>query len=132
VLISPFCKEVFPDIQLNLPWHNLRPFPLVLSPVTSEKIPESSPLLSQAPYSRLHMHISTWVLNISRQEDFTTSLGSLCQGSVTLTAKFFCMSVWNFCVLVCALYSLSHLCMLPKRARPQQFDSWALDIYKHR
>ena len=27
VLNNPFCKEVFPDIQPKLTWHNLRPFP---------------------------------------------------------------------------------------------------------
>jgi len=39
VLNHPFCKEVFLMSNLNLPWHSLRPFPLILSPVTSEKRP---------------------------------------------------------------------------------------------
>ena len=32
-------KKCFLTSNLNLPWRNLRPFPLVLSPVTSEKRP---------------------------------------------------------------------------------------------
>jgi len=32
-------KKCFLIFNLNLPWHNLRPFPLILSPVTSEKRP---------------------------------------------------------------------------------------------
>jgi len=34
--------------------------------------------------SRLHKTLSRRVLNISREGDSTTTLGSLCQGSVTL------------------------------------------------
>jgi len=34
----------------NLPWHNLRPFPLVLSPVTTDKRPTTLSLLSPSRY----------------------------------------------------------------------------------
>ena len=34
-------KTFFLISNLNLPWFNLRPFPLILSPVTSEKRPTS-------------------------------------------------------------------------------------------
>ena len=40
-------------------------------------------------YSRLHRTLSRWVLNISREGDSTTSLGSLFQCSVTLRVKKF-------------------------------------------
>ena len=39
---------------------------------------------SRVTYSRLHRTLSRWVLNISREGDSTTSLGSLFQCSVTL------------------------------------------------
>ena len=55
---------------------------------------------SRVTYSRLHRTLSRRVLNISREEDSTTSLGSLFQGSVTLRVKkFFLMFRWNFLVL---------------------------------
>jgi len=41
-------KKCFLISNLNLPWHNLRPFPLILSPVSSEKRP--TPLWLQAPF----------------------------------------------------------------------------------
>ena len=47
--------------------------------------------------SRLHSTVSRRVLNISREGDPTTSLGSLCQGSVTLRGKkFFLGFSWSF------------------------------------
>ncbi|KFR06886.1 Calcium/calmodulin-dependent protein kinase type II subunit alpha, partial [Opisthocomus hoazin] len=46
---------------------------------------------------RLHKTASRQVLNICREGDSTASLGSLCQGSVTLRGKkFFLMFRWNF------------------------------------
>jgi len=45
VLYNLFYKEVFLISNLNLPWNNLRPFPLILSPVTSEKRPTPDDLL---------------------------------------------------------------------------------------
>ena len=42
----------------------------------------------------LHRTLSRWILNISREGDSTTSLGSLCQCSITLRVKkFFLTSV---------------------------------------
>jgi len=67
----------------------------------------SSPtsLPKQGHYSRLHRTLSRWVLNISREGDSTTSLGSLFQGSITLRGKlFFLMFSWNFlCFSLCPL-----------------------------
>jgi len=45
------------------------------------RIASSNPLLKQFSYSRLHKKTSTWVLNVSREGDSTTSLGSLFQCS---------------------------------------------------
>ena len=53
------------------------------------EIIESHPPAKQATYSRLHRDVSRQVLNISMEGDSTTSPGSLSQGSVTLTVKFF-------------------------------------------
>jgi len=49
--------------------------------------PVQPPCQSRVTYSRLHRTLSRRVLNISREGDSTTSLGSLCQGSVTLRGK---------------------------------------------
>jgi len=60
-----------------------------------------SPCRSRVTYSRLHRTWSRQVLNISREGDSTTSLGSLFQCSVTLRVKkFFLMFSWN---LLCPL-----------------------------
>ena len=60
------------------------------------------PPAKAVPYSRLHRKASTWVLSISRGGDCTTSLGSLCQDSVTLPVKkFFLIFVWNFLCSSC-------------------------------
>ena len=48
MLNHPFRKEVFPDIQPKRP---RSPFPLILSPVTSEKRP--APLSLQSPFRYL-------------------------------------------------------------------------------
>jgi len=45
------------------------------------------PWRSRVTYSRLHRTLSRWGLNISREGDSTTSLGSLFQGSVTLRVE---------------------------------------------
>jgi len=58
--------------------------------------PSPTPCRSRVTHSRLHRTLSRWVLNISREGDSTPSLGSLCQGSVTLRGKkFFLMFSWN-------------------------------------
>ena len=58
--------------------------------------PSPTPHRSRVTYSRLHRTLSRWVLNISREGDSTTSLGSLVQGSVTLRVKkFFFLFRWN-------------------------------------
>jgi len=65
--------------------------------VVGKNLWRSLSLIKQVPYSRLHRKTSRWVLNISREGDSSTSLGSLFQGSVTFTVKkFFLMLKWNF------------------------------------
>ena len=55
------------------------------------------PCQSRVTYSRLHRALSRRVLNISGEGDSTTSLGSLCQCSVTLRGKkFFLIFRRNF------------------------------------
>ena len=49
--------------------------------------PSPTPCRSRVTYSRLHRTLSRRVLNISREGDSTTSLGSLFQCSVTLRGK---------------------------------------------
>jgi len=62
-----------------------------------------APCQSRVSQSRLHRTSSRQVLNISREGDSTTSLGSLFQGSVTLRVKFFLMFRWNFlCFSLCS------------------------------
>ena len=58
---------------------------------------------SRVTYSRLHRTLSRRVLNISREGDSTTPLGSLCQCSITLRGKkFFLMFRQNFlCFSLC-------------------------------
>ena len=78
--------------------------------------PRPTPCQSSVPQSRLHRTMSRQVLNISREGDSTTSLGSLCQGSVTLRGKkFFLLFSWNFlcfmahCKLLILLVNLMEL-----------------------
>ena len=55
------------------------------------------PCRSRVTYSGLHRTLSRRVLNISREGDSTTSLGSLFQCSVTLRGKkFFLGFSWSF------------------------------------
>ena len=63
------------------------------------------PCRSRVTYNRLHRTSSRQVLNISREGDSTTSLGSLFQGSVTLRGKkFFLLFRRNFlCFSLCLL-----------------------------
>ena len=72
---------------------------------TSVGHPVQPPCRSRVTQSRLHRTASRRVLNISREGDSTTSLGSLFQGSVTLRGKkFFLMFNWNFlCFSLCPL-----------------------------
>ena len=59
--------------------------------------PSPAPCPSRVTQSRLHSTVARRVLNISREGDSTTSLGSLGQGSITLRGKkFFLMFRWNF------------------------------------
>ena len=55
-------------------------------------------LLKQVPCSSLHMKASSWVLNISRERDSTTSPDSLFQCSVTVKEVFphVCMDIPMF------------------------------------
>lgn len=77
-------------------------------------------MLKQVPYSRLHRKASVWVLNISRGEDSTTSLGILFQSSITPTIKkFFQMLVWNFlCSSFRPLLLVLLLCISKKSLAP--------------
>ena len=52
-------------------------------------ITQSNPCRSRVTQRRLHRTLSRRVWNISREGDSITSLGSLCQGSVTLRGKKF-------------------------------------------
>ena len=72
---------------------------------TSGGHPVQTPCRSRVTQSRLHRTLSRQVLNISREGDSTTSLGSLCQGSVTLRGKkFFLRFRRNFlCFSLCPL-----------------------------
>ena len=64
---------------------------------TSVGHPVQPPCRSRVTQSRLHRTLSRRGWNISREGDSTTSLGSLCQGSITLRGKkFFLMFSWNF------------------------------------
>ena len=51
--------------------------------------PVHPPCRSRVTHSRLHSTTSRRVLKISREGDSTASLGSLCQGSITLRVKRF-------------------------------------------
>lgn len=62
-------------------------------------------LLKQVPYNR-------WGLNISMEGDFTRSLDSLFQCSITLNVKFFHTLVRTFCIQVLGHYSLYYQWML--------------------
>ena len=72
---------------------------------TSGGHPVQPPCPSRVTQSRLHRTLSRRDLNISREADFTTSRGSLGQGSVTLRGKkFFLMFRRNFlCLSLCPL-----------------------------
>jgi len=66
--------------------------------------PSPNPCPSRVTQSRLHRTLARRGLNISREGDYTTSLGSLGQGSVTLREKFFLTFSWNFlCFSLCPL-----------------------------
>jgi len=67
--------------------------------------PSPTPCRSRVTQSRLHSTASRRGWNISREGDSATSLGSLGQGSVTLSVKkFFLMFSWSFlCFSLCPL-----------------------------
>jgi len=54
-----------------------------------------TPCRSRVTYSRLHRTLSRQVLNISREGDSTTSLGSLFQCSVTFRVKYDIIIYWH-------------------------------------
>ena len=62
---------------------------------TSVSHPVQPSCRSRVTYSRQHRTLSRWILNISGEGDSTTSLGSLCQGSVTLRGKKFFLKKMN-------------------------------------
>ena len=77
---------------------------------------------SRVTYSRLHRTLSRRVLNISREGDSTTSLGSLFQCSITLRGKkFFLMFRQNFLWL--------SLCPLPLVLSLGTKDLWTPEVF---
>ena len=79
--------------------------------------PSPTPCPSRVTQSRLHSTTLRWVLNISREGDSTTSLGSLGQGSVTLTVKKQELTAHQLC---CCFATLSQdLAILTHFAYPQ-------------
>ena len=86
------------------------------------------PWRNRVTQSRLHRTSSSWVLNISRERDSTTSLGSLFQCSVSLKVKkFFLMYRWNFsCFSLCPLPLVLSLSTTEKSLAP---SSWHLKIF---
>ena len=78
------------------------------------------PCQSRVTYSSLHRVSSRWVLNISREGDSTTPLGSLFQDSVTLRVKKFA----PFAPLSCHWAPLKRVWPHPPHTHPS-------DIYKH-
>jgi len=66
---------------------------------------EINPRAKTVPYSRSHRKASRKILNISREGDPTTTLGSLFQCSITITVnKLFLVFVRNFlCFSFCPL-----------------------------
>jgi len=95
----------------------------------------SSPttLLKQVPCNRLHRKVSRLVLSISRERDFTASLGSLFQCYINLRVKETCSHVpmEQNCVTFCARYPLFCLWAALKRALPHSLNNYPLDICKH-
>lgn len=78
------------------------------------------PLLKLVPCSKLHRKASRWILNIFKEGNSTTSLGSLFQCSVTLKVKKLSfMFVWNFlCYSLCPLSFVLSLSTTKKSLGP--------------
>ena len=90
------------------------------------------PCPSRVIHSRLHRTLSRRVLNISREGDSKTNLGSLFQGSVTLRGKkFFLMFRWNFLSFSLCPLPLSCRWAPLERAWPHPPDTHPSDICKH-
>ena len=75
--------------NVNLPCHSWAALPLRYHRITGgwkylKRSPSPTPLPKQAPFNTSHRRVSMWVLNISIEEDSTTSLGNLFQCSGTL------------------------------------------------
>ena len=79
---------------------------------------------SRVTYSRLHRNLSRQILNISREGDSTTSLGSLFQCSVTLRGKkFFLLFRRNFlCLSLCPLPLVLQGLPTSRKLPPSQLD----------
>jgi len=113
-------------------WHLIRQIPRIIGTGRNFwESPNPTLLLKQVHCSRLYRKASSWVLNISREDDSSTSLGSLFQFSVTRTVKeFSCMFLWNFlCCSFCPL-PLFCLCTPLKRAYLHPLHSCILDTFK--
>ena len=90
-----------------------------------------TPHRSRVTYSRLHRTLSRRVLNISREGDSTTSLGSLFQCSVTLRGKkFFLMFRQNFlCFSLCLLPLVLSLGNWDYTCLSEDKVLWLLNMY---
>jgi len=86
------------------------------------------PCQSRVTYSRLHRTASRRVLNISREGDSTTSLGSLFQCSITLRGKkFFLMFRRSlFCFSLCPLRLVLSLGTTEKSLAPKVYSGHTL------
>ena len=115
-LLGTNAKRTNPNHKCT--WHHPSPWPVLCESSQNHRITDwqglegtsvgylfHPPCQSSITYSRLHRTLSRQVLNISREGDSTTSLGSLFQFSVTLRGKkFFLMFRWNFlCFSLCPL-----------------------------
>ena len=81
-----------------------------------QEIIKPNPPAKAVPYNRSDRQVSRQVLNISREADSTTSLGSLFQCSVTLTIKKFFHILQSFlCSSFRPLLLILLLCTTEKR-----------------
>lgn len=93
-----------------------------------------NPCQGRVTCSMWHKIVTRWGLNVCREEDSTTSLGSLLQCSSTLNVKkFFLMLSWKFLwfSLWTLLLVLSLQCAPLKKVCHPPFGIWLWDIYIH-
>ena len=99
---------------------------------TSEDHLVQSPCWSRNTWIRSHRNISRKVLNVSREGDPKTSLGSLFQCSINLTIKKFLLILCGIsCVPACTHCPLSYHWMSLRWACLHPPETHPLHIYKH-